>query len=244
VTEEQLASILRDTATAVRAALERFSGAGMSGIRPGQYELDLAADQAACEVLRSSSLAVFSEESGHSGQGEILVVVDPVDGSTNADRGIPFFCVSLCAMDADGPLVSLVESLPTGAIYEATRGRGATRDSMPISTSGMAVELDAVVGVNGVLVERHSWAQVRTMGAAALELCLVADGSLDAYVQVGGAAIHPWDYLAGMHIALEAGGAARSQDDEELVIRRAEPRRPIVAATASLADSLLSTLTA
>ncbi len=83
---------------------------------------------------------------------------------------------------------------------------------------------------------------MRTLGSAALELCLVADGSLDGYVQVGGAAIHPWDYLAGLHIVQEAGGAIRSIDGDELIVQEDVPRRPLAAATEVLADELLSDL--
>ena len=234
-----LQKTLREASGAVRSALSIFDGHGLSGGRPTQYGLDLVADDAACSVLLGAGLAVFSEESGHRGEGELLVVIDPVDGSTNADRGIPFCCVSLCILDETGPLVALVESLPTGVIYEAVRGDGATRDGKLITTSGAVSEDGIVVGVNGILSTRSPWAQVRTLGAAALEMCLVADGALDAYVQAGGAAIHPWDYLAALLIVEEAGGCVQEQDGAELVIRVTEPRRPVAAASAQLCDVLV-----
>ncbi len=109
----EIASTLRDAADAVRVALAAFEGAGPSGEREGQYALDLVADDAVCDVLLRAGLAVFSEESGKRGEGPIVVVVDPVDGSTNADRGIPFYSISLCAMDEAGPVVSMVENLVT-----------------------------------------------------------------------------------------------------------------------------------
>jgi fructose-1,6-bisphosphatase/inositol monophosphatase family enzyme len=239
---DDILTALRGAATAVRHSLARFDGSGLSGLRIGQYELDVVADAAACDVLLSAGLAVFSEESGHSGSSEIVVVVDPVDGSTNCDRGIPFFCISLCAMDANGPLVSLVENLPLGIRYEAIRGRGATKDGRPISASSQTDSTTALVAVNGILDRQPGWGQVRTMGAAALELCLVAEGAFDAYVQAPGAAIHPWDYLAGAHIATEAGAVVLSADGEELVICEAVPRRPLAAATEGLAAALLSAL--
>jgi fructose-1,6-bisphosphatase/inositol monophosphatase family enzyme len=231
---------LREAADAVRNALSTFEGQGLSGKRPTQYELDLVADESACSVLLEAGFAVFSEESGARGSGELVAVIDPVDGSTNADRGIPFYCVSICVLDEQGPLAGLVESLPTNSRYEAVRGQGATRDGQSISTSGATEEAGSVVGVNGVLTEPPPWAQSRTMGAAALEMCLVADGALDGYVQAGGAAIHPWDYLAAMLIVQEAGGTVLEADGSDLVLVEALPRRPVVGATKALAQRLLS----
>jgi myo-inositol-1(or 4)-monophosphatase len=115
------------------------------------------------------------------------------------------------------------------------RGHGATRDGERIATSGKTEEAGIMVGVNGVLSERQPWAQVRTMGAAALEMCLVADGALDGYVQAGGASLHPWDYLGAMLIVEEAGGYVAAEDDEPLIVVVDEPRRPVVAATKELA---------
>jgi len=239
---DRILDVLRETAHAVHSALELFEGEGASGQRDGQYALDLVADQAACDVLISSGFSVFSEESGAQGEGEICVVVDPVDGSTNCDRGIPFYSISLCAMDGAGPYVSMVENLATRDVYAARRGHGATKNGTPIRPSGRAASNGAIVGVNGTLSERPSWAQVRTLGSAALELCLVADGALDAYVQVGGATLRPWDYLAGLQIVQEAGGAVRSVDGEDLYVAEAVGRVPLAAATEVLADQLISEL--
>lgn len=219
----------------MRTALAAFEGHGLSGGRPTQYGLDLVADAAACSVLLDAGLSVFSEESGRQGDGELLAVIDPVDGSTNADRGIPFYCVSICVLDDQGPRVSMVEGLPTGVVYEAVRGHGASRDGVRIATSGKTEEAGIMVGVNGVLSARQPWAQVRTMGAAALEMCLVADGALDGYVQAGGASLHPWDYLGAMLIVEEAGGYVAAEDDEPLIVAVDEPRRPVVAASKELA---------
>jgi fructose-1,6-bisphosphatase/inositol monophosphatase family enzyme len=237
---DALRETLRQAAAAVVGALDGFQGSGLSGGRHTQYALDVVADDAACGVLLDAGLAVFSEESGNRGEGPLLAVVDPVDGSTNADRGIPFCCVSICILDDQGALASLVRSISTGVIYEAARGRGATRDGVKIQSSGATEESVAIIGVNGVLTDRPPWAQVRTMGAAALEICLVADGALDGYVQVGGASIHPWDYLAGMQIVEEAGGCVLEASSSPLVITTATPRRPVVGASKALAEALRS----
>ena len=238
----EILDTLRDAADAVVVALSTFEGSGLSGERQTQYHLDIVADVAACGILLGRGLAVFSEESGAQGSGDVTVVIDPVDGSTNTDRGIPFSCISLCALDGQGPLVSLVRSLTTGVTYEAIRGTGARRDGVTIHASDQVDPAQAIVGVNGILPGHQGWAQVRTMGAAALEICLVAEGALDAYLQAGGASIHPWDYLAGLHIAEEAGAHVLSIDDEPLTVIEAVPRRPLVAGTKALALALADTL--
>lgn len=240
--DDDIPEILRQAASAVAAALATFGGSGLSGRRHDQYALDLVADEAACDVLRAAGLSIFSEESGHTVGGKLVAVVDPVDGSTNCDRGIPFYCVSICVVDGDGPLASIVQNLAVGTRYEAVRGMGATRDGKPITVSGATDPARAIVGVNGVLGAHPGWAQVRTMGAAALECCLVAEGALDAYVQAPGASIHPWDYLAGMQISQEAGGTVLSADGQDLVVLEATPRRPLVASSESLAGALLEQL--
>ena len=111
--------------------------AGLTGIerrartdRIGQYHLDTVADAAVLPVLNALPVRVLSEESAWSGQddAEITVVVDPVDGSTNCSRGIPYWGISLCALDADGPQCALVENGATGARYTAVRGQGAWLD--------------------------------------------------------------------------------------------------------------------
>ena len=101
---------------------------GLAGTRPGQYRTDLVADAAAVRVLAAAGLGIMSEESGLSpGASErpLLAVLDPVDGSTNASRRIPWYATSICVLDEDGPLAALVVNQATGTRYEAVRGGGA-----------------------------------------------------------------------------------------------------------------------
>ncbi len=88
---------------AQRAALAGLRGSARRARtdRPGQYALDLVADDAIAAVLAPAGVGVVSEESGRSGPDDaaITVVVDPVDGSTNCSRGIPYWAISLCAVD-------------------------------------------------------------------------------------------------------------------------------------------------
>ena len=89
---KDLLALLDEAAVAVKKALETFDRWSDGGERPDQYALDQVADSAVLEVLTLSGLSVLSEESGLvQGDTSELVIVDPVDGSTNASRRIPHY---------------------------------------------------------------------------------------------------------------------------------------------------------
>ena len=233
--------VLDEAVVAVRQALDGLSEWGLAGTRPGQYHLDLAADAAALPILHGAGLAVLSEESGLTGRAGAprLAVIDPVDGSTNAHRGIPFYCTSICVLDAEGPVLGLVVNQATGARFDAVRGGGARRDGVAISPSGCTELSAAIVGISGFPGHHPGWAQYRALGAAALEFCAVAEGMLDGYLVVGRSTLYGWDYLAGMLICHEAGAVTGERDGVDLVVRDDSTRRPVVAATAQLTEQLL-----
>jgi myo-inositol-1(or 4)-monophosphatase len=240
VDDDRLLDVLDDAVRAVRRALDALDDWGPAGTRPGQYRLDLAADEAALGVLHGAGLAVLSEESGTTGEGRdgLVAVVDPVDGSTNAHRGVPFYSTSICVLDAEGPRVGLVVNQATGTRYAAVRGAGAERDGRPIRPSGCQDLGQAVVGISGFPGLYPGWAQFRALGAASLECCAVAEGVLDAYCVVGRSTLYGWDYLAGLLICREVGAAEAERDGKDLVVRDDTSRRPVVAATAVLAEQL------
>ena len=238
--DARLLDVLDEAAAAVRAALDGFGRRGPSGGKPGQYLLDLEADSAALPVLHGAGMAVLSEESGVTGDGPsgLLAVIDPVDGSTNADRGVPFYSTSICVLDAEGPRVGLVVNLATGERYAAVRGGGAEKDGRAIVASGCEELGSALVGISGFPGHHPGWAQFRALGAASLECCAVAEGALDAYMVVGGSTLYGWDYLASLLVCREAGAAEGERDGRDLVVRDASSRRPLVAATSALAARL------
>ncbi len=233
--------VLDDAVRAVRSALDDLDEWGPAGTKPGQYRLDLAADAAALPLLHGAGLAVLSEESGLTGpSGPLLAVMDPVDGSTNAHRGLPFYATSICVLDVEGPLVGVVVNQDTGVHFEAVRGGGARRDGAGLTPSTCGQLSSALVGISGYPGVHPGWAQFRAFGAAALEFCAVAEGTLDAYSVVGTSTLFGWDYLAGMLICTEAGAVTKERDGADVVVRDATTRRPIVAATQTLCDQLLA----
>lgn len=239
--DEELLAVLHQTATAVGEALRGLRDWGLAGTVDGQYRHDLVADAAALEVLRPAGLGVVSEESGdHAGGGEVVVLLDPVDGSTNASRGIPWFNTSACALDRQGARAAVVVNQVSGARFEATRGGGARCDGTVITPSGCLDLAEAVVGLNGYPSRHLGWKQYRALGSAALDLCAVAAGILDGYVDCTTDGHAPWDYLGGMLVCREAGAVVEDAAHRELVTaRHADRRIPVAAATPALFAALL-----
>ncbi len=245
--DQALLRVCEQVVDAVGASLGGVEDWSAQGGRPGQYAIDLTADRAALEVLDDAGLGVLSEESGLHRPGSTLVaVLDPVDGSTNASRGVPWYATSICVIDEAGPRVAVVGNLATGERYRAVRGEGAWKDDERLGVSGCTELRRAVIALSGLPRHHLGWAQFRAFGAAALELCAVADGSLDAYVVGGGAHIAPWDYLGGVLVCTEAGAHVCDLSGRELVTTDPAARRAIVGAAtevllAQLRDALLST---
>ena len=238
--------MLAEAAVAVRATLDALDDWGPAGTRPGQYRSDLAADEAALRVIDAAGFGALSEESGlHDAERELLVVVDPVDGSTNASRGVPWFATSLCALDEAGPLAALVVNQASVERFSAVRGGGAwrsrgDRDGRVLLRPSAAETLGASVVLLSGYPGRHlGWKQYRALGAAALDVCAVAAGMADAYIDCSRDAHGGWDYLGGYLVCLEAGAAMADALGRDLVVRSPEERRtPLAAATPALLEEV------
>ncbi|MBI4394221.1 MAG: D-fructose 1,6-bisphosphatase [Euryarchaeota archaeon] len=199
---------------------EELLGMGADGT-PTKFVDKLAEDEI-LRVVKDSGLPVdvVSEEvglvkgaGGRAGPSEAVLVLDPIDGTTNAFRGIPFFCVSLAAglSTTDDVFYGLVRNIPTGDTFEAIAGEGANLNGHRIRTRKYPkddVTVSVVMGRRhdpNAEVLSHSKFNVRSLGAAALELCVVASGGLDAYYH-GGNSLRVTDLAAGVLILREAGG--------------------------------------
>lgn len=240
-TNADILQVLNNTADAVSQVLATNTDWSLSGIRHTQYSVDVRADNAALAVLHEAGCAVLSEESqitGQWGDDDILVVMDPLDGSTNASRGVPWFATALCALDKNGMRASLVVNQASGKDrYWATQGGGAFHNGNEMHHSACSTLKEAVVGVSGLASFRPQWSQFRAFGAAALDICLVAQGVLDGWVDFNSHGV--WDYLASILICQEAGVATAEYLDRELLVTQYDQKRtPIVAATPALLAQL------
>lgn len=195
----------------------------------------LLADKAAEDVLlealaRGGRVRILSEEAGRKGDrdAQTLAVVDPLDGSSNYEKGIPFYCTSVALAEGeslDDISLGVVRDLVSGDVFVARRGKGATKNGKPIRASATAKLAEAVVGMD---VSRSSaesaWGLAPLMsrakrqvhfGANALELCYLADGRIDAFVDVRGK-IRITDFAAAYLIAREAGAVFTDADGREV----------------------------
>jgi fructose-1,6-bisphosphatase/inositol monophosphatase family enzyme len=240
----ELIDVFRRASIAVRDAVARLDPDGRRARtrRAGQYHLDVVADAAALAVLGELDAAVVSEESGRSGPAgaPLTVVLDPVDGSTNASRGLTYWATSICAVDAGGPLAAFVVNQATGEENVALRSEGAWRDGAPLRPSKVERLDDAVVALSGRAPDGLRWKQYRALGCAALTLCDVAAGGIDASVD-SGPWHSPWDYLGGLLVCREAGALVLDASGADLVTTDVDARRQLVAAaTRPLLDSILA----
>ncbi len=243
VNDEDWLPILIEASQRVADELSRFVDLHARGERPDQYAFDLAADAAVLEVLAPTGAGTFSEESGvRKGTTNDTVVIDPVDGSTNASRHIPHYNTSLAVVDDEGVRASVVVNQATGETFSAIRGSGAFLDGEPIGASPCSSLGDAIVVVNGLPSRHLGWAQFRCFGAAALDIAYVAAGRVDAFCDMV-SQLGMWDYAAGHLIALEAGACVGEQMGRELLHFEHHGRRgPVYAATPALRDDLIAAI--
>jgi myo-inositol-1(or 4)-monophosphatase len=219
-----LLEVARDVAGRAAALVQaRSSGVEVADTKTSATDVVTDVDRASEQLVRARLAelrpgdAVLGEEGGESEPtaGGVRWVVDPIDGTVNFLYGIPQYAVSLAA-EVDGEVVAgVVRNPATGREYAAALGRGATRDGTPIAVrpspslghrlvlTGFSYDVD-LRAAQGAAVARllPRVRDVRRLGSAALDLCHVAEGAADGYVEEG---VHLWDHAAGALVAREAG---------------------------------------
>ena len=192
-------------------------------------EADRAAEREVIETIHKHypDHAILAEESGASGDSETVWIIDPLDGTTNFLHGFPVFAVSI-GVQVNGRMEHGVVYDPMRQeLFTASRGEGAQLDGRRIRVSKHTTLDHALIGTGfpfrdgGMTIEPYlrmlqkaiaSTSGVRRAGSAALDLCYVAAGRLDAYWETG---LAPWDLAAGTLIVREAGGIVSGLDGSE-----------------------------
>jgi fructose-1,6-bisphosphatase/inositol monophosphatase family enzyme len=129
----------------------------------------------------------------------------------------------------------------SGERFDARRGGGARRNGQQIAPSSCTQLADAVVGLSGWPGRHLGWRQYRALGAAALDLCSVACGRLDAYIDCTDDAQGPWDYLGALLVCREVGVVVVDLAGRPMVVGEPQARRtPVAAATPELLGEVLS----
>jgi myo-inositol-1(or 4)-monophosphatase len=216
----------------------RAEGVEVAGTKSSDTDIVTRADQAAEDLVKERLLGarphdglVGEEGDDLSGTSGVVWIVDPIDGTVNYLYGLPHFAVSIAA-EVDGQVVAGAVVAPVLALeYVATLGGGATCNGRPVRTRP-AVPLAERLVATGFSYEQPARARqaayiahllprvrdLRRLGSCALDLCGVASGILDAYVEEGA---HIWDHAAAGLVVLEAGGileVARSPGGKRLLI--------------------------
>jgi myo-inositol-1(or 4)-monophosphatase len=209
-------------------------GAGGDPIK----QVDIAAENAITATLTKQrvSFTLISEESGISEHGknphEAYVTTDPIDGTTNLTRGIPFYATSIAVStkpDLNTVHTALVTDLFHNKTYTAEKGEGAHCDSKKMKPSRNTSLEEAVIGmdINTFKIQKliprlmniiERTKHIRHLGANALELCYVADGTTDAFIDIRGK-LRATDMAAGWLIIQEAGGTITTPEGKPLNVR-------------------------
>ena len=242
---------------ALRAGERVMEGwrAGTEIARKGRFDLltkyDLESEHLIREALSREFPAhrIVGEEGAETGEGELVWYVDPIDGTTNYAHGHFFFAMSIALYCGREGLVGLVHAPALGVTWKAAKSMGAFRNGKRCSVSAREQLEEAVCatgfpyerGLNGddnlaelALFLRRARG-IRRCGAAAVDLCLVADGTYDIYWEKG---LNAWDLCAGALIVTEAGGQLSTYEGEE-----ADPRSgKLVASNGPLHEAAVRTI--
>lgn len=200
--------------------------------RKAKFDFVTEMDQRTERFIREALLGAcpedsfYGEEYGAAGDGASggTWIVDPIDGTTNFIRDLPAYAVSIGYQLAGELVLGCVYWPVLDEMYLARKGQGATRNGAPIHVSNVAEADEAIVGISFChrsgddharvmrLLNAMSVGDVRRFGSAALDLCMVACGRQDAFVELG---LELYDIAAGIVILREAGGSAEGWPGEE-----------------------------
>lgn len=212
-------------------------------------EIDEESEKLVTGVLRDAfpSYGLYAEEGGQTaGESDARWIIDPLDGTTNYAHDFPCFAVSIALEKAGEVTAGVVYNPVIEELFVAERGRGATCNGEPLRVSGTNELLRALVAT-GFPYDRTAapaaleiWSRLtmltqgmRRVGSAALDLCYVAAGRLDAYYE---RQIFAWDVAAGSLILTEAGGRVTDYRGGKLDLEG----REIVASNGPLHPALIA----
>ena len=191
-------------------------------------DVDHRSEQAVVDVLalhREQDTVVGEERGGDLHRAGRVWLVDPLDGTTNFIHGFPWMSVSVALWVDDTPRVGVVVDLTTGDEYTAVAGGGARINGAPMAVSRVE-NLDEALVITGFPYNRTERIEIcdtrfrrvlaaaqgiRRLGAASLDMCMVACGRMDGYWEED---LSPWDMGAGTLLVMEAGGTVTNRMGE------------------------------
>jgi myo-inositol-1(or 4)-monophosphatase len=241
-------------ALAVEAAREagrlvvamRDRGVDVADTKSSPVDVVTEADQACEDLVRERLLGARPEDGFVGEEGDDIVgtsgvrwIVDPIDGTVNYLYGLPQYAVSIAAARGDEVVAGVVLNPAAGLEYAATLGGGAACNGVPLQVRPTPPLDQSLVGTGfgyeATVRERQARSvarmlpqvrDLRRLGSCALDLCAVAAGQLDAYVEEGP---NTWDYSAGGLVAREAGATVEiwtSASGADLIVCAPTPGWP------------------
>jgi myo-inositol-1(or 4)-monophosphatase len=190
-------------------------------------EYDLLAEQFLTSKIQDHypDHAIIAEESGISGSPENTYcwIIDPLDGTMNFSKGIPFFSISIALAYHHEVLLGVVYHVMQEEMFTALKDQGAHSNGKALRASQNQVLSRSLIatGFPYNLIENpnhciehfskllKTGVPIRRMGSAAIDLCYIAAGRFDGFWEI---ALKPWDFTAGWLIVQEAGGLACQMD--------------------------------
>jgi myo-inositol-1(or 4)-monophosphatase len=248
----------RRAAGAARDAVQAYATTAERGVETGRgeggdtaYVIDRAAEDAIFAEIEAlgEPVTAVSEERGEiqiAGGGDVRIVIDPVDGSLNAKRGLPFACVSIAIASGArmgdveigwvaelDPRISEGDEPRPGRDWWAVKGEGAFRDGEPLprlqpgtlEVLGLETARPELVAAAASSIEAVQARRIRALGSVAMTLCLVAAGQLDGMLSLR--PIRSVDAAAAQLLVTEVGGAVAFPAADDLSL---EMRSPVLAA--------------
>jgi len=266
-------SLLKEIASHVFAEVKPLAGTPKAGEVVGKGAggdttklIDQVAEKVVFAELEQNSIdcTIVSEEYGTKNIGdehrakETYIVVDSIDGTNNALRGIPFYAFSIAVAkgrDLSSIHIALVADITQGISYWAVKGNGAASDLAPLRTSTLSNLQEALVGIDLSAIRDEAalkrlaglilnTSHTRHLGANALELCYLAAGKLDAFVDLRNR-LRITDVAAAYLIVREAGGLivdTRGRDLNAPIIDPTQRVSFIASANKQLLEQILKLL--
>ncbi len=223
MTPKEALEISRKVAENVEQRIKDVVGRPDAGITVGigkdgtpTKKIDKLAEDAAIEILKEEDVVIVSEEAGVIGEGDVFVALDPIDGTFNATVGVPIYSISLCfsrSQNLGGTFLGYVRNLATGDEYYADSNSYKNGKKIRVR------DVDRLEDCNVVFyypLRRYPFKRLRVLGSASLEICMVADGSFDCFIDLrkkdGKGYLRVYDVAASLFIAKKAGAAISDLD--------------------------------
>lgn len=219
--------------------------------------LDTQAQEAITNLLttnRSSALLISEEGNAVYGDCEYTIIADPIDGTTNMAKGLPPAVTAILVSEShnlSGAIASIIMNLFTGKVYKAEKGKGGFLETYPIKPAEYRPLRFALTSID---ISKHpnldrtsrlleTCKHLRSLGCSAMSLCRIADGALDAHVDIRGS-LRNTDVAAALMILKEVGGvyAINGQIGADLDISEMNSLELIAASSDELLNEIMDSL--